>query len=320
MVAGSGIAAVDSWTGFDYQADGRAYDTPQWFTAAGAVWVRIVPESEMGSLRSAGPMPTGSVRSAVPTPDHRDTFPLAMDGVTAPGADRAVVACAASAFGSDAPRTFPAGSTAVLADARQVRGEWHAVAVARAPGGAYLVGTCRRPDSSGDSRSAQELGSFVLPAPAGGPGQLLALLPTKTITDRQAGDQFDKTVVAVLAPEDAATVEVAGVTAQVSNRLAFVTLPPGIWVDTLRAVARRADGSVIGTAVQPRIAERADRRRQQDAPDRMVGGRPAALPIINVMTSRTTILATQDPFPLEMPRPAPCNHRRPAGQERAWSR
>jgi hypothetical protein len=136
----------------------------------------------------------------------------------------------------------------VLADARRVRGEWHAVAVARAPGGAYLVGTCRRPDSSGDSRSAQELGSFVLPAPAGGPAALFALTTTELASTR-IGERPTRAVVTVVvvAPQGATEVEVAGVTAAVRHRVAYLTLPAGTPEQGLRATARGADGTVLGT-------------------------------------------------------------------------
>ena len=253
VVVGTGIRAVESMPGLvDYRADATRIEHWNRFIAAGPIWLRRADELEMSTLALRVLATDGKAHPVAGGFGGMWTNPTTapdMAGVTPSGAEPKVVACAARV----AP--FPAGSTAVLADARRIGGQWNAVAVGRTPGGAYLIGICRRPDAVAETRSAQELGGFVVPAPAGGPGQLLALLPTKTITDRPAGDQFDKTVVAVLAPEDAATVEVAGVTAQVSNRLAFVTLPPGIWVDPLRAVARRADGSVIGTAVQPRIAQ-----------------------------------------------------------------
>jgi hypothetical protein len=252
VVVGTGIRAVESRPGIvDYRADATPIERWNRFTAAGPVWLRHADELEMTTLtlrvlgtdgkhRPVAGGFGGMWTNASNAPD--------MAGVTPAGAEPKVVACAAAV----AP--FPVGSTAVLADARRIGGQWNAVAVGRTPGGAYLIGVCRRPDAVADTSSAQELGGFVVPAPAGGPGRLLALLPTKTVTDQVAGEQFDKTVVAVLAPEDAVTVEVAGVTAQVTNRFAFVTLPPGTQVDTLRAAARRADGSVIGTAVRPRTA------------------------------------------------------------------
>jgi hypothetical protein len=233
----------------DYRADGTPIDHWHRFTAAGPVWLRAADELEMTTLtlRLLG---TDARYHTVPggfggMGTNPATVPD-MAGVTPSGAEPAVVACAARTV------PFPAGSTAVLADARRIGGQWNAVAVGRTPGGAYLIGVCRRPDAVEDTSSAQENRGFVVPAPVGGPGRLFALVPTKTITNQPG--QFDKTVVAVLAPEDAATVEVGGVTVQVSNRFAFVTLPPDTRTYTLRGTARRADGTVIGTVTQARRA------------------------------------------------------------------
>jgi hypothetical protein len=123
-----------------------------------------------------------------------------------------------------------AGTTSAL-DAR-----W-SVGVLRAREGGLLLGTCR------DFRFARG-DTFVLPAPVGGLDRLIALLPLDDVGDGRA-QRF-----AVLAPADAATVELAGRSATVHERIAVFDLGTKHALSGLQAKARRADDTITATATR----------------------------------------------------------------------
>jgi hypothetical protein len=169
-----------------------------------------------------------------------------MAEVAPAGTDRDVLTCAAMAFAPERGG-FPRGSTPVLGAAPEEDRKWYGIAVARAPGGGYLVGSCPtlHPEWS-NSSGAENAQGYVVPAPEGGPAALFAMVATTT------GQAVS---VVVVAPEDAAEVEVAGQTVPVRDRVAVVLLPAGTPEAGLTATARTSDGRTLGTT-RPAATER----------------------------------------------------------------
>jgi hypothetical protein len=174
-------------------------------------------------------------------------LPAGMSDVAPAGTDPEVLTCAAMAFAPERGG-FPRGSTPILGGSPNVGKEWFGVAVAKAPGGGYLVGSCPtlHPEHS-NSMGAENADGYVVPAPEGGADKLFTIVATKT--DRLRGSESEDAVVSavVVAPKGTAEIEVAGLTVPVRDRLAVVTFPKDTPAEGLTATARGADGSTLGT-------------------------------------------------------------------------
>jgi hypothetical protein len=254
VVLGPDLSDVEVGSHFDYAADGS--ETASWkpLAAEGGVWVAEVNPGEMRAVKLRGRekgklRPIEGAHTLGGIPGQGPAF----SDVMARGADPDVVTCAAMSF-SPEQGGFPDGSRPVLGGSPKLGKFWYGVAVAEAPGGGYLVGSCPtlNPEWHNSSGSEDSRG-YVLPAPAGGSDDLLTVLPVGT--DRMSdGDESLTAVrrVLVVAPKDAATVTVNGVTAQVQDRIAVIQLPPDVEQKTVRVVAHDASGHDIGSAGIPR--------------------------------------------------------------------
>jgi hypothetical protein len=136
----------------------------------------------------------------------------------------------------------------VLARAPREGGESFGIAVARAPGGGYLAGTCRtsQPELMKlNIRSADPRG-YVVPAPAGGPDRLLAGVLLEP--GYEADGVRTPAKVLVVTPRDATEVRYGGTTVPVHDRLAIVTLPDRATAEVFEATVHDAGGTSLGTA------------------------------------------------------------------------
>jgi len=147
------------------------------------------------------------------------------------GADPHLLACAGGGWLS----AVPVGAVPLLAGTTHAGGSGWAVGVLRAREGGYLLGACRDGGFPPGNR-------FVVPAPAGGPDRLTALLPMDPTMDGRSQ------VFAVIAPADATVVELAGHEVPVRQRVAVIDLGEPRAQEGLQVTARRADGGVAGTA------------------------------------------------------------------------
>jgi len=252
VAVGDRLSDVEIGSDFDYTADGRKTASWRPMKPEGAVWTGLFTATELpavtvrvraadGLRRSAGGGRRGYVDAGL-SPGLVDVAP--------PGTDRAMLTCAASAFAPFAGG-FPRGATPVLGGAAKVGFEHYGIAVARAAGGGYLVGSCPTLRPEGGTRFADAPQGFVVPAPAGGPDDLFALLQSSW-NDARIGDEVAKgqiipgptrTAAVVVAPVGATEVEVAGTTVPVHDRLAVVRDVPE---EGVTAIARDATGRELG--------------------------------------------------------------------------
>jgi hypothetical protein len=244
VVVGEDLRAVEVSAGADYDTTGRRSDRWVPLEPDAGVWVGEASETMLDTMHvRVAPASDGRWRPPYSDSDAPGVAapPAGLADVAAAGADADVLACAGGSF-VQGGGGFPAGSTAVLGATPTLDGEWLGLVVARAPAGGHLVGVCRTgtPDPGAEAAATQTDG-FVVPAPRGGAGALLAAVPC-----RRAAEGL--TAVCVIAPEGAVEVEVAGVTREVRDRVAVVPLPAGTSEDGIRAVARGPGGEVLGTA------------------------------------------------------------------------
>jgi hypothetical protein len=240
---GPRLADVEVAAAYDYTADGRQRTTWRPLEPDAGVWVVEVAKNEMDVVGVRARAADGSLARIGGRRSYQEGEPrVDMAGVTPAGIPRNVVACAQLAFASEAGG-FPAGSTPILAGAPKVGAEWYGIAVARAPGGGYLVGSCPtlNPQWS-TSRASESPEGFVVPAPAGGPEALFVLVPTNVSVVTGNSIRQDPAAV-VIAPVGATEIEVAGTKAPVRDRLAIVT---GVPADGATAIARDANGRELG--------------------------------------------------------------------------
>jgi hypothetical protein len=260
VVIGRGISDVEVASGFDYAADGRKTATWRPLEPEAAVWVREVMADEIDSRTVRARTVADGLRREVGGGGAYGQAPLpaGMSDVAPAGTDPEVLTCAAMAFAPERGG-FPRGSTPILGGSPQVGDAWYGIAVAKAHGGGYLVGSCPtlHPEYS-NSMGAQNANGYVVPAPEGGPDNLFTIVGTTTVEAKRVVRGDDRNVLlgqsegaglsaVVVAPKGTAEVEVAGLTVPVRDRLAVVKLPKDTPAEGLTATARAADGSILGT-------------------------------------------------------------------------
>ena len=245
VVYGEGLSGVEVASGVEYTADGRKSATWRPLEPEAAVWTREVTAEEIDGVevraRTADGLrrPLGGGRTYAQAP-----LPPGMAEVAPEGTDGDVLTCAAMAFAPERGG-FPKGSTPVLGAPPVQEGTWYGIAVARAPGGGYLIGSCLAPYPEWSSSSGTENAQgYVVPAPEGGPASLFAMIAAKAGPPR--GTETEDVPVVVVAPEAAAEVEVAGQTVPVRDRVAVLLLPAGTPEAGLTATARTSDGRTLG--------------------------------------------------------------------------
>jgi hypothetical protein len=249
VAIGQGISDVEVGSGFDYAADGRKTATWRPLEPEAAVWVREATAEEIGSMRVRARTVADGLRREVGGGGAYGQAPVppGMADVAPAGTDPEVLTCAAMAFAPERGG-FPPGSTPILGGSPNVGGQWFGIAVAKAPGGGYLVGSCRtrHPEYSNSSGAAGANG-FVVPAPDGGADRLFTIVATRI--GRLRGSETEAAVLSavVVAPKGTTEVEVAGLTIPVRDRLAVVTFPKDTPAEGLTATARGADGGILGT-------------------------------------------------------------------------
>jgi hypothetical protein len=191
----------------------------------------------------------GDVRASIPA----DAFhgpALEADrifGVAPPRTDRETLACASGAFDRDRGG-FPSSATPVLG-ATATRGEESfAVAVARARGGGYLIGSCRTRHPEWGTDGADTADGFVVPAPGGGPENLFAVVPVQPGQPAADLSAATATKLLAIAPAGATQVRFGDVTAPVEDRMAIVEWPDRTPIGEVDATALDASGRTLGTA------------------------------------------------------------------------
>jgi hypothetical protein len=253
VAVGDRLSDVEVGTDVDYTADGRMTATWRPLEPQAAVWVGEASAAELaGDLTMRVRGSDGRRRPAVgrAAPPVAVPLPPGLADVAPAGTDLDVLTCAAMGFAPYAGG-IPRDATPVLGGVQKVDLEYYGVAVARAKGGGYLVGSCPtlRPESATTVGGENPQG-FVVPAPQGGPDDLFALLPS-TWTEARADEAAPGGVslgqqhpaVVVVAPVGASEVEVAGKTVPVRDRLAVVRDVPE---EGVTAVARDAGGRELG--------------------------------------------------------------------------
>jgi hypothetical protein len=267
VAVGPGLRDVEVPSRYDYTADGRV--TAHWrpLRPEGAVWWTEADAAEMGAPELRALLADGRHASiGVASYNQPVNATLDLSGVAPPGSDPGVLACAQDRFvvGDGWPR----GSAPVLGGSPRLGDEWYGFAVARAPGGGYLAGTCRTrhlepltlcrpwppvtPGGSNGSCSPRrpdaDIKAFVLPAPAGGAGRLFAALPMSP-AGPPGPDRME--AVLVIAPEGATQVRTPTATAPVRDGLAILTLgQQGQYFGDVQVTAYDAAGRSLGTTRQ----------------------------------------------------------------------
>jgi hypothetical protein len=254
VVAGRNLTDVELATGFDYTAAGKKTADWQALRPESGVWWAQVDAARIEGVTVRAEFADGKRRPLDEGGVYGQAPPMpGLQEVSPEGTDSEVLNCASMAF--DPLRGgFPAGSTPILGGAPKQGREWFGIAVARAPGGGYLIGTCRtRSEEWSNSSGAETSQGFVAPAPAGGPDRFLTVVPVQDGGIPASGDESAGTAskLIAVAPVGATEVEFAGVTAPVHDRVAVVLLPQGTVVDGLKITARDAAGTVLGTAGMP---------------------------------------------------------------------
>jgi hypothetical protein len=270
VVVGEGLSHVEVASRFDYSADGRKTATWRPLAPEAAVWITEATEAEMDGMTYRGRTSDGEVTRVGGGGTYEEDDPKVDVGPVSPaGSDPEVLACATMAFASE-QGGMPEGSTPILGGTPTVGAQWYGIAVARAPGGGYLVGSCPtlHPEWS-NSNGSEGAAGFVVPAPAGGPDELFVLVPTHQSEAVSASTTLQHPVAVVVAPVGATEVEVAGKTVPVRDRLAVVT---GIPEAGPTAIARDASGRELGRTGPAREEREVEQRSLYGCPAR--GGGP----------------------------------------------
>jgi hypothetical protein len=269
LVVGEGLSGVEVASRFDYTADGRKTGTWRPLAPEGAVWVVEATATEIDGMTLRARASGGDVTRPEGGRVRDEDAPLVDVASVSPAAsDKDVLICATMAFTPEVGG-MPAGSTPILGGTPVVGNQWFGIAVARAPGGGYLVGSCptRLPDATHTMASDRARG-FVVPAPEGGPAELFVLVPSHTSVQAGTTSTISPAAV-VIAPEGATEVEVAGKTAAVHDRLAVVT---GLSQDEgLTAIARDASGRELGRTGEARTEGEVAQRTLIGCPPRGSG-------------------------------------------------
>jgi hypothetical protein len=244
VALGGRFSRAEVGSRFDYAANGR--QTASWrpLVPEAAVWVVEASAEELDGMTYRARKVDGTLTQLGGSGgiSHQGAPRVDIAAVSPAGSDPQVLTCATMAFTPEVGG-MPEGSTPILGGAPKIGDQWYGIAVARAPGGGYVVGTCPSTDPE-ESSSAGSLGGrgFVVPAPAGGPAELFVLAPTSTTVKQGDTTTFEPAAV-VVAPEGATEVEVAGKSVPVRDRLAVVT---GVPQNGLTAIARDANGRELG--------------------------------------------------------------------------
>jgi hypothetical protein len=275
VVVGRGLAGVEAGSRVTYRADGTETATWRPLRRERAVWWSAADADELTAGHVRARFSDGLRRAIVDaTNDATAPPPLGMAGVAPAGTDAGTLDCAATSFDrlrGGGPRGstsldrvpgggggFPRGSTPVLGRVRRQGDVWIGVAVARAPGGAYLVGTCRTRHPEWPVDGAETAGGYVVPAPAGGPDHLLTVMPVQPGGPAPDPDAETATKLVAIAPRGATEVTFGHVTAPVQDRLAVIDLPDRTPIHGITVTARDAAGRTLGTAQVPRTDQEAE--------------------------------------------------------------